>query len=48
MKNLWQKFNIKISEKDFTIVGLWWAMTWRMMVLYFIAAVIVAVLEKLF
>jgi hypothetical protein len=48
MKEFWKKFNIKISEKDFTVLGLFWAMIWRFYAILFVVYIILRFLEALF
>jgi len=52
-KNFWQKFNPSLKEitekyPDLTLLGLWWAWYWRLMILVLVVYVIFAILVKFF
>jgi hypothetical protein len=48
MKEFWAKFNPKISEKDYTILGLWWAALWRLWVLMLGISLVFEFVKKFF
>jgi len=48
MKEFWKKFNIKVSEKEFTVLGLFWAMTWRLYVIVFAVYFVLWLLGEIF
>jgi hypothetical protein len=39
IKEFWEEFNPKISEKNYTVLGLWWAWVWRLWLLIILAGV---------
>jgi len=45
-KELWGAFNPKISEGNYTILGLWWACVWRIWLLVFIAGIALEIIKS--
>jgi hypothetical protein len=46
IKELWDSFNPKISEENYTILGLWWAWVWRIWLLVFLAGVALEIIKS--
>jgi hypothetical protein len=46
IKELWNSFNPKISEENYTILGLWWAVLWRVWLLVFLAGVALEIIKS--
>lgn len=46
IKEFWSEFNPKISEKNYTVLGLWWACVWRLWLLVFLAAVALEIIKS--
>jgi hypothetical protein len=44
-KELWEAFNPKISEGNYTILGLWWAWVWRLWLLFFLASIVLEIIK---
>jgi len=44
----WTFFNPKIKDKDYSLLRLWWEMTWRLLVMVFIINFILGFLDKVY
>uniref|UniRef100_A0A7C3WN25 Uncharacterized protein n=1 Tax=Dictyoglomus turgidum TaxID=513050 RepID=A0A7C3WN25_9BACT len=42
----WLFFNPKIKDKDYSLLRLWWEMTWRALIIVFIINFILGLLNK--
>jgi hypothetical protein len=52
-KSFWRKFNPTLKEMmeknpDFSVLGIWWAGYWRLMVLLLAVGIGLAILAKIF
>ena len=45
---IWTFFNPKIKDKDYSLLRLWWEMTWRILVMVFIINFILGFLNKVY